>query len=206
MNGIHDMGGMHGFGPVLVEPNEPIFHARWESRVRALQFATGAARHRVGANTRRQIERLPPADYLRIPYYEKWLEALIATSIEAGLVTAEEIGPGNLLPPPAPLPPAPPADTGPPRAASFALGERVRAKNIHPTYHTRMPRYVRGHLGVITAHHGNAVFDDSRARGLGDANQPLYTVRFTARELWGEQGHPADCVHVELWEDHLEPA
>ena len=206
MNGIHDMGGMHGFGPVQVEPNEPIFYARWESRVLALFFATGAARRRVAASGRRQIERLPPADYLRIPYYQKWLEALIATSIEAGLVTAEEIGPGTLLPPPAPLPPAPPADTGPPRAASFAPGDRVRAKSIHPTYHTRMPRYVRGHLGVITAHHGNAAFDDSRARGLGDANQPLYTVRFAARELWGEQGHPADCVHAELWEDHLEPA
>ena len=206
MNGIHDMGGMHGFGPVAVEPNEPIFHAHWESRVFALYLATGAARRRVAASGRRQIERIPPADYLRILYYEKWLEALIATSIEAGIVTAEEIGPGTILLPPAQLPAAPPDNTSPARPAAFAPGNHVRAKNIHPTYHTRMPRYVRGHLGVITAHHGSAVFDDSRARGMGDARQPLYTVRFTARELWGEQGHPADSVHVELWEDHLEAA
>ena len=204
MNGIHDMGGMHGFGPVRVEANEPIFHARWEARVLGLFLSTGPARRRVAASGRRQIERLPPADYLRTSYYEKWLEALIATSIEAGIVTPEEVGP-TILPPPAPLPPAPASDTNPPREPAFAPGDRVRARNIHPPYHTRMPRYVRGRYGMITAHHGNAVFDDSRARGMGDANQPLYTVRFTARELWGAQGHPADYVHVELWEDHLEP-
>jgi nitrile hydratase len=205
MNGIHDMGGMHGFGPVRPLADGPAFHARWESRVLALNFATGPARRRVAASGRKQIERIPPADYLRIPYYQKWLESLIATCIEAGLVTAEEIGPGMLLPAPAPLPPARADNDGPPRTPAFAAGDRVRARNIHPTYHTRLPRYVRGHAGVIVAHHGNAVFDDSRARGLGDDRQPLYTVRFTARELWGEQGHPADCVHVELWEDHLEP-
>ena len=206
MNGIHDMGGMHGFGPVRPEADEPVFHARWEARVLALFFCTGPARRRVAASGRRQIERIPPADYLRISYYEKWLEALIATSIEAGLITAAEAGPGRLLPTPPPLRPAPAEDTAPPRAPAFAPGDRVRARNIHPQYHTRMPRYVRGHAGVIAAHHGNAVFDDSRARGQGDARQPLYTVRFTATELWGAQGHPSDSIHVELWEDHLEPA
>ena len=122
------------------------------------------------------------------------------------MVTPDEIGPGTILPPPVPLPPAPVADGGPARVAAFAVGDRVRAKTLHPAYHTRMPRYVRGHAGIVVAHHGNAVFDDSRARGAGDARQPLYTVCFTARELWGPQGHPSDSVHVELWEDHLEGA
>lgn len=208
MNGIHDMGGMHGFGSITVEPNEPVFHARWESRVLALALSPtlGAVRRRVAASGRKQIERLPPADYLRTSYYEKWLEMLIATSIESGAVTPEEIGPGTILPPPARLPPAPAADIAPPRIATFTPGDRVRAKSLHPTYHTRMPRYVRGRIGIIAAHHGTAIFDDSRARGAGDALQPLYTVRFTAQELWGPQGHPADTIHVELWEDHLEPA
>ncbi len=208
MNGIHDMGGMHGFGPVTVEPNEPVFHARWEARVLALNLSPtlGAARRRVAASGRKQIERLPPADYLRSSYYEKWLEMLIATSIESGAVTPQEIGPGAILPPPSVLPPAPAADAAPPRTPAFTLGDRVQAKNLHPTYHTRMPRYVRGHSGIISASHGTAVFDDSRAHGAGDALQPLYTVCFTARELWGPQGHPSDSIHVELWEDHLEPA
>lgn len=206
MNGIHDMGGMDGFGPVRPEANEPVFHVPWEGRVFAMLLNTAGIRRPVAASMRKQIERIPPADYLRISYYEKWLETLIATLIEAGAITEAEAWPERLLPTPVHLPLRPADDSGPLRVAAFVPGDRVRARDHHPTWHTRMPRYVRGHVGAIASCRGNAVFDDSRARGAGDAVQPLYTVRFTAHELWGERGHPADSVHVELWEDHLEPA
>jgi nitrile hydratase subunit beta len=219
MNGVHDMGGMHGFGPVLPEANEPVFHAPWEAKVRSMVILTGALRRWNLDAFRHTMERLPPADYLRYSYFEKWLEAMIALLLDANLVTPEELASGHKAPGTAAASPPVTADTamniitgigsfqrevaGQPR---FAAGNQVRAKNIHPEGHTRLPRYARGHVGTVERDHGAHVFPDSNARRAGEAPQFLYTVRFTALELWGEAANSADQVSLDLWEDYLEHA
>ncbi len=218
MNGVHDMGGMHGFGPVLPDPNEPVFHAAWEGRVRALSVLTGAWQLWNIDAGRHSIERLPPADYLRMSYFEKWLEAMVHRLLSTGLITPEELANGHKADGAAVATPPVSADMvediiaargsyqrdvpGQPR---FVAGDRIRAKNIHPERHTRLPRYVRGRLGVIERDHGAHVFPDSNSQFAGEAPQFLYTVRFTARELWGDTGNAADSVSLDLWEDYLDP-
>jgi nitrile hydratase len=91
-------------------------------------------------------------------------------------------------------------------AARFQVGQRVRGRNINPVTHTRLPRYARGKLGTIERDHGVFLLADSNAHFQGEKPQHLYSVRFTARELWGEQAAPRDAVYVNLWDDHLEPA
>src|SRR5216684_5680235 len=157
MNGVHDMGGMHGMGPITPEANEPVFHEPWEGRVYALNRATAAlGKWNIDAS-RHSIERLPPTDYLRMSYYEKWLAGLVTRLEESGLVTRAELDSGQAAPgsskatPPltANKVPAAVAKRGwferpvnePPR---FAIGQAVRAKKINPTGHTRLPRYARG--------------------------------------------------------------
>lgn len=90
----------------------------------------------------------------------------------------------------------------PPR---FKAGDAVVARNIHPTGHTRLPRYVRGRRGVVQRNHGGFVFADTRAHGLDDRPQHLYSVRFESHELWGADGVPRDAVYLDLWESYLEP-
>ena len=219
MNGVHDMGGMHGFGPVEPEADEPVFHAPWEARVLALRRAVGAWRRWNIDAGRYSIETLPPAEYLRMSYYEKWLASCIKLMLGAGLITPQELASGRRDPAvPVATPPLtadkvqPAIAAGGPtlRATSavprFAAGAAVRAKDINPTGHTRLPRYVRGRQGTIECHHGAHVFPDSNARFEGEKPQYLYTVRFAARELWGEAANPADAVYLDLWEDYLEPA
>lgn len=219
MNGVHDMGGMHGFGPVEAEAGEPVFHAPWEGRVLALRRAAGAWRRWNIDAGRHSIERLPPADYLRMTYYEKWLASCIRLMLDAGLITPQELATGRRDPAvPVATPPLT-ADKVPVAIAAggptlrqtsakprFADGAKVRARNINPTGHTRLPRYVRGRQGVIECHHGAHVFPDSNSRFEGENPQYLYTVRFAARELWGERAHAADTVHLDLWEDYLDAA
>jgi nitrile hydratase beta subunit len=217
MNGAHDMGGMHGFGPVQVEKNEPVFHAPWEARVLAIRRAIGSWRKWNIDAGRYSIETLPPADYLRFSYYEKWLASAIKLALGAGLITQRELETGKRDPnTPVATPPLtadkvmPGIKAGSPTVRvteakpRFVAGETVRARNINPLGHTRLPRYVRGKLGTIECHHGAHVFPDTNARFEGEKPQYLYTVRFNARELWGEQANPADTVHVDLWEDYLE--
>ena len=219
MNGAHDMGGMMGFGPVEPEPGEPAFHAEWERRVFALTLAMGATALWNLDMSRRARESLHPARYLNASYYQVWLEGLINLMTAAGLATAEEVAAGRMLEPPAPVAAvlgAADVDRvlaqGTPSArearapARFRAGDRVRARNIHISGHTRLPRYLRGRQGEIVALHGAHVFPDSRAQGLGEDPQWLYTVRFSARQLWGEDRNPSDSVHADLWEPYLEPA
>lgn len=219
MNGAHDMGGMHGFGPVRPEANEPVFHAAWEGRVRALVTAVGAWRKWNIDAGRHAIERLPPADYLRFTYYEKWFERLILQMLEHGMITREELASGHKTDGTAvvspPVTPANAAETAlhvgsyqrdVPAKPRFAAGDRVRARTINPEGHTRLPRYARGRFGTVERDHGAHVFPDSNARFDGEAPNTLYTVRFDARELWGEAANPADTVHLDLWENYLEPA
>ena len=219
MNGIHDMGGMHGMGPIRPEPDEPVFHADWEARVLALNLAAGAWRKWNIDASRHAIEQLPPADYLRMSYYEKWLARLVELLVAAGLVTRAEIESG--APAPGSTKAAPPltADKVPsilangtlasrdvPHPPRFHAGDRVRARNLNPTGHTRLPRYARGKAGVVDRVHGGFVFPDTNAHFQGENPQHIYSVRFAARELWGDGAPPRDSVYVDLWEDHLDPA
>lgn len=219
MNGVHDMGGMHGMGPVVSEKNEPVFHSRWEARAFALTLAMGAWRKWNIDASRHARELIPAAMYLRMSYYEKWIEGLVELSIKSGLVTREEVAGGTPAQGSAKLSPpltaemvamliakGGPSSRNVPVAPRFEVGQRVRARNIHPAGHTRLPRYVRGRLGVIDRDHGVHVFPDTNAHFRGEKPQHLYTVRFSARELWGDQASPKDAVYVDLWDDHLEPA
>lgn len=219
MNGIHDMGGMHGMGPIEYEQDEPVFHARWEARVLAMNLAAAAWRKWNIDASRHGIERLPPADYLRMSYYEKWFARLQGLLVKAGLVTPAEIESGRADPRvPKATPPLTadkvsaltakggPASRNVPVAPQFRAGQRVRARNLNPTGHTRLPRYVRGKQGTVDRDHGVYVFPDTNAHFLGEKPQHVYSVRFTARELWGDQASPRDSVYVDLWDDYLDPA
>jgi len=219
MNGVHDMGGMQDMGPVEREQHEPVFHEPWEGRVFAMNRALGSWRKWNLDSARHSRELVPPAEYLAMSYYEKWLAGLIELLGRSGLITRAELESGR---PEAGSPKAIPALTAEmvpavlaqgisakrdvPAVARFKPGQRVRARNIHPTGHTRLPRYARGKTGTVESDHGVFVFADTNAHFLGEKPQHVYLVRFTARELWGEQASPRDTVCIDLWDDHLEPA
>ena len=220
MNGAQDLGGQHGFGAVEAEADEPVFHADWERRAFALTLAMGATGEWNIDASRFARESLPPAQYLAKGYYEIWLAGLERLLGERGLVTAQELAAGHALDAPARpvartlaaedvtglLRRGSPATREPPRPALFAAGDRVRARNLHPKTHTRLPRYVRGRVGTVALVHGCHVFPDAHAHGQGEDPQWVYTVRFAARELWGPQGDPTAAVSVDAFEPYLEPA
>ncbi len=219
MNGAQDMGGQHGFGPVEPEPNEPVFHAEWEKRAFALTLAMGAPGGWNIDMSRFARESLPPAQYLAKSYYQIWLAGLEKLMAQRGLVSPEEIAAGHAIGAPKPvartlsagdvakvLYRGGPTERETNTAARFAAGERVRAKNMHPLTHTRLPRYVRGHVGVIETVRGCHVFPDSNSLGAGENPQWLYTVRFDGRELWGPDTDPTVKVSVDAWESYLERA
>ncbi len=207
MNGIHDMGGMQDMGPIEYEKNEPVFHEPWEGRVYALNVAVPQGNL---DSQRYGIELLPPAEYLRMSYYEKWLARLEGTLVRLGVVTRQEIADGKAAPgPPLPAHIQPRAvtfrrDAG--SAPRFKVKQHVRARGINPVGHTRLPRYARGKTGVIVRDHGIFVFPDTNAPFEGEKPQHVYSVRFAARELWGEQASPRDAVYLDMWDDYLERA
>jgi nitrile hydratase len=217
MNGVHDMGGMDGFGKVEPEPDEPVFHAAWEARVMAMNRAMGVTGAWNIDMTRFSREMLAPDVYLASSYYRKWLLGLERILLERALVDADEIAAGHALRPGKPLKRKfTAADIDrvltrgsfgrpPPAPARFTPGARVRAKNINPLTHTRLPRYVRGHIGVVERVHGCHVFPDTVAVGKGEQPQWLYTVCFDARELWGDDADPTVKVSIEAFEPYLEP-
>ncbi|MGB2665151.1 MAG: nitrile hydratase subunit beta [Candidatus Acidiferrum sp.] len=219
MNGIHDMGGMQDMGPVKYEKDEPVFHADWEARVFAMLLAAGAW-HRWNLDAFRHTrEVLPPTDYLQVSYYEQWLSGLVALLVTSGLVTTAEIENGvpapsaaKATPPltpdkiPAMLPNRIRANRDVKVSPRFQVGQRVRARNINPVGHTRLPRYARGKFGTIHRDHGVFVFPDTNAHSLGENPQHVYSVRFAGRELWGAQASDKDCVYVDMWDDYLEAA
>ncbi|HET6868505.1 MAG TPA: nitrile hydratase subunit beta [Solirubrobacteraceae bacterium] len=209
MNGVHDMGGVHGFGPVTPEPDEPVFHAEWEGRVLAMDLAMRATGEWGVDEARFAREREPPAQYLAESYYERWLGGLERLLLERGLVSEEELTAGRSRMPGQPLAgklSGAGSRREPKRPARFAAGDRVRARNIHPAGHTRLPRYVRGHVGTVTRLHGCHVFPDASAHGLGDDPQWLYVVLFDAAELWGADAQSGSMVSVDAFEPYLEPA
>ena len=218
MNGPQDLGGQMGFGPVAPEPNEPVFHAPWERRALALTLAMGATREWNIDISRHARESLSPANYLAWSYYEIWIAGLSKLLLDRGLVTKDEIASGRMQVAAKKVAgklfakdvatalakggPTSRPDTAP----RFKPGDRVRTKNMHPTTHTRLPRYLRGHEGEIMRLHGTHVFPDTNAHGKGEHPQALYAVRFSARDIWGEARHPRDTVSADLWESYLDPA
>jgi len=218
MDGIHDLGGMDGFGKVDAELDEPTFHAAWEGRVMAMQRAMMYAGAWNIDMLRYAQERLPPQVYLEVSYYERWLLATEVNSVDRDCCDTDELAAGHSLRPAKPLPrklTAAMVDAGlvrggyarpAPRTARYAPGERVRAKNIHPATHTRLPRYARGHVGIVERVHGCHVFPDSASINLGDNPQWLYTVRFDGPELWGPDTDPTVSVSIDAFEPYLEPA
>ncbi|MBA3810450.1 MAG: nitrile hydratase subunit beta [Caulobacteraceae bacterium] len=219
MNGVHDMGGMHGLGPIDPEVDEPAFHARWEARVLALTLAMAAWGRWTLDATRHQRELIPGPAYLAMSYYERWLTGLIALMIETGLVTRAEIETARTAPRakratppltaeqvPAALMQGGPASRDTPAPRRFKVGEAVRARTFNPVGHTRLPRYARGRAGVIARDHGVHVLPDANAHGLGESPERLYGVRFAARDLWGEAARAGDSVHLDLWDTYIDPA
>ena len=227
MDGIHDMGGMHGFGPVVSEENMRDDHAEWQQRTFALVilFSRGARTQGVMNidKMRHGIERLRPADYLASDYFERWLKSMECLLAENGVVTADEVSERMALlrerpdavPPASPqpiaegaarlvpgIPTAPPLKTEP----DFREGDAVIARNIHPVGHTRLPRYVRGKRGTIHKFQGVYIFPDAHAHGRGEQAQPMYSVRFEADDLWSASAEPHEAVYIDLWESYLEAA
>lgn len=221
MDGVHDMGGMHGMGLLETGEDDEVFHSDWERRIFAINNAIGPLKFRNIDESRHARERMPPGKYLSSSYYQIWYDGLIRILTEKGLITLDELA-GN-------APPIPPKITLGPKlaaenvdkvmdkggvyriddekadhiAASFAPGDKVRGRNIHPAGHTRLPRYVRGRVGEIICDYGVHVFPDASAHGA-DKPQHLYNVRFASRELWGPDGTDGDFIYLDLWDDHLE--
>jgi nitrile hydratase subunit beta len=219
MNGVHDMGGMHGMGPIKYEKDEPVFHEVWEGRVYALNRALRAWRKWTLDTDRYGLETLPPAEYLRMSYYERWAARMFQQVVQFGLVTKEELQNGKAAPGAAkaapPLTAAMsssflsrniPSSDDPKIRPLFKAGQRVRARNMHPAGHTRLPRYARGKVGTVAADHGVYIFPDTTAHFLGEKRQHVYSVRFAARELWGDAASPRDSVYIDMWDDYLERA
>jgi nitrile hydratase len=219
VNGVHDMGGMDGFGPVRPEAGEPVFHAPWEGRVMAVMRAMGS----IGAWNldlfRNAREHQPAAFYLTASYYKSWAASMETLLLGRGLATSDELAAGHAKHPARPLKRArlTLADVAlacrrgaygrpPPKEAAFRVGDRVRTRNINPPTHTRLPRYARGRSGVIEMVHGCQVFPDSSALDAGENPEWLYTVVFDGRELWGDDADPKLKVSIDAFQPYLERA
>ena len=219
MNSIHDMGGMHGFGAVPIEENEPVFHADWERKTVAMRIAMNAWRKWNIDMARHTVECFSPEQYLNLSYYERWITSLADMLVQSDLVSLAEIEAGQAASGLEKQTPPLTADAVPvvinngrpslrdlATPPAFEVGDTVRTNTDNPTGHTRLPRYARGRTGEIILRHGAHVFPDASAHGGGDAPQHLYAVRFSAMELWGTGGGARDSVILDLWESYLNVA
>jgi len=207
MNGVHDLGGMDGFGAVDVEANEPVFHQPWERVVFGLVSAMSVQRLSNTQTFRHAIERMDPAHYLGSSYYEHWLTALATLLVEKGVITRVELDArgGGCIPLSQPARSGLGAQSAPSAAAPrFAVGSTVTVRNAHPLGHTRCPRYARGKRGVVVRVDGVFPLPDVAAHGGERCEQYAYSVRFEGNELWGDTANAATAVHVDLWESYLE--
>ena len=225
MNGVHDMGGMHGFGPIPREENEPVFHASWEGRMFGMLLTLGSHGVHDPGGLRAALENLEPAQYLASGYFERWLLVTEKALVEKGFLTQEELNSKSKeiqeRPEAAPTRSEDPLqrerilravyDRTPSNrdvgvVPRFKVGDTVRVRNVHPRWHTRLPRYVRGKTGVITRFHGVHDFHDVVPDETVAQPQPVYNLRFLAAELWGDSAEPNESLHIDLWESYLEPA
>ena len=217
MNALHDCGGMQCYGPVKFTPTEPMFHARWESRVLALNVASWYVKNADLPGFRSDIEGLAPIDYLRMSYWQIWFEGLVHRLVANKWISAQEAAVGRskgrmtngaVAVSAEEVVKAICSDEASTRSVTqtprFALGAQVRARNSNPIGHTRLPRYVRGKVGVVVRNQGAFDFPDTDEYGQGPNPNHVYSVRFAARELWGEAASPRDFVYVDLWERYLE--
>lgn len=207
MDGIHDLGGMAGFGPIAVEPNEPLFHEAWESLAYALN-AVGIVRlasYNID-EYRHSIERMSPLHYLSATYYERVLTGVATLLVEKGVVTLAELEEraGGPFPLSRAVAQQPTSDWHPQDRARFTVGDRVLARDIHPLGHTRVPRYVRGKQGTVVHVAPRFSFPDAAAHGLTPRAEHTYHVEFLASELWGDSGGSNETVVVDLWDCYLE--
>ncbi len=207
VDGIHDLGGLEGFGPVVVERDEPVFHEDWERRVFRVNVAVSLGVGPSGGAFRHSIERMDPAHYLTSSYYEHWLTGVSTLLVEAGLTSRAELDrrAGGTFP-------LSRADRGTTLAgpeadrtvARFVVGDAVWVREWHPFGHTRAPRYVQGKRGVVVRVDGAFNVPDVEAHSDRRVLDPTYSVCFTARELWGDGGADGETVHVDLWERYLD--
>jgi nitrile hydratase len=224
MNGIHDLGGMHGFGPIEPAKNADAYHASWELHVVAINEIARRGYHLFNLDEfRHGIERMAPIHYLEASYHERWLASIETLLIEKGIISREELDARTEALRQHPDRPVPRRDDPaimerllPPNRRArgpddeviprFAVGTAVITRNLHPPGHTRLPRYARGKRGVIDRLLGAQVFADDNAHGRGRAPQMVYSVRFTARELWGDSAEANQTVNIDLWESYLTEA
>ena len=218
MDGAQDMGGVPGFGPVVPEADEPVFHAKWEGRIFAMTLAmTKPGKWNIDMS-RFAREDLPRKEYLSKTYFQIWVSGLERLLMDRDLVALDEIETGQIRLPHKNVPALKadevtgmlrsggPSERESTQPARFAIGDRVRMKMINPPTHTRLPHYVRGLVGVIELLHGTHVFPDSNAMGRGEDPQWLYTVTFDGRELWGAHSDSSVMVSVDAWDSYLEQA
>lgn len=215
MNSVHDLGGVDGFGPIDAPRDEPIFSHDWERRVLGLFLPTSLVMGATIPEFRHAIERMDPVEYLSTSYYEHWLHAFETLLVEKGVLSAEELASGHAASGEKGEPPlrsdAVPIVTSHGHsdrlahdlAPRFQAGDAVRARNLHPHGHTRLPRYIRGRPGRIDRDHGVFVFSDAQAAGQGEVPKHCYSVRFEARDLWGDDAE-ASAVYIDLFDDYLE--
>ncbi len=186
MNGVHDMGGAHGHGRVVIEQDEPVFHEPWEGRVRGMMQRLIRAGLFNLDEFRHAQERLPADAYLRSGYYERWLAALeLLVREKGGTIRKESLRETRAQ-------------------ARFRTGDRVITKNLNPPGHTRLPRYARAKRGVVESVRGPFLFPDTNAHHRGRDWEPIYTVVFAAGELWGEHAEERQSVSLDLWQSYLE--
>ncbi|MGH9102245.1 MAG: nitrile hydratase subunit beta [Acidimicrobiales bacterium] len=225
---MHDLGGMQCFGRVATDGSDEVFHDRWEAHLFAMSLLLPAQAVYNINEFRAARERLAPEELLVGGYYDRWAGAIETLLVDKGVLSASDIerAAGDLMagglrgPPPLDGPALPelertvltairegvPSTRAPSSAPRFAAGDPVRAANIHPAGHTRLPRYARGHPGTVTRMHGWFVLPDTSAQDLPERAEPLYTVRFAARELWGPAAAERDSVCLDLWESYLDDA
>jgi nitrile hydratase subunit beta len=219
MNGIHDLGAMHGFGTIHAEPDEPVFHEAWEARMFGLNLAKTSPPGFSADRFRFLRECMPPVTYLAWSYYEHWYFVTALSLLRANMISLDELLAGHASPDRRKRDDAMGAD----KVASafkaggrfdreiasapvFSIGQAVKARNLNPSGHTRLPRYARGKRGLVRHWHGPHVLPDLNARGDGERPEHLYSVMFTARELWGEEAAETDKVFLDLWESYLDAA
>ena len=222
MDGIHDLGGMHGFGAVVVPGGEVSFHERWEARVFALLLLVELERLGARPGGRATREEMGPVDYLAASYYERWLWSAEQGLLRKGTIAAGEVE--HMMERLAAGGPEPLAHRDPEQAARavewlrevvpmqpatrprFVPGQDVRVRRMHPAGHTRCPRYVRGALGVVERVRGADELPDLAVYGRGAPVEAVYAVAFRSDELWGRGEEPLWTVALDLWESYLEEA